>query len=225
MGFPSSRSRRRFPRCRSRGREELELFPVWHERFREPLNLPKQTDCLSAAWQKVSKRTVRISVRTLLIEPSIPPTNVWQLDLGNYVTPWRQEVVPGPFLRQLQDSHNVRHESTGVSRRAAPFVVSVSPGSATHPAPRWQSGDCHQFPPLEIAGRNRVANAAPRRSPVPFSSPRMMCFLITRLTAPFTVNALPGSATHPAPSWLVGTCPVYPNRSRSQRCRQGCLRP
>src|ERR1035438_8261817 len=95
MGFPSSRSRRRFPRCRSRGREEIELFPVWHERFREPLNLPKPTDSLSAAWQKVSKRTFRIALRTLLIEPSIPPTGVWLFDLGNYVTPWRQEVVPG----------------------------------------------------------------------------------------------------------------------------------
>src|ERR1035438_2334312 len=49
-----------------------------------------------------------------------------------------------------------------------------------------QSGDCHQFPPLELAGCARFAHAELTSPyPAPFSSPRMRCFLLTRLTPSF----------------------------------------
>ena len=49
-----------------------------------------------------------------------------------------------------------------------------------------QSGDCHQFPPLELAGCTRFALRLILCQSCPlFSSPRMRSFLITRLTPGF----------------------------------------
>ena len=49
-----------------------------------------------------------------------------------------------------------------------------------------QSGDCHQFPPLELAGCTRFAHAGLTPPyPAPFSSSRMRHSLITRLTPRF----------------------------------------
>src|ERR1035441_3635386 len=54
-----------------------------------------------------------------------------------------------------------------------------------------QSGDCHQFPPLELAGCTRFAHAELTSPyPAPFSSRRVRCFLITRLT-PSSRRSLP----------------------------------